>query len=96
MAASSARVRTTHGAKYVQQLCKHWSHKLDVELSESAGIVRFPAATATMMDEPETLTVEILAVDEATLLRMQDVVASHLDRFGFREGPLNFDWQRRN
>ncbi|MGP2407982.1 DUF2218 domain-containing protein, partial [Listeria monocytogenes] len=25
--------------------------------------------------------------------RMREVVASHLDRFAFREAPLTFDWR---
>ncbi len=29
---------------------------------------------------------------EETLQRTKGVVASHLDRFAFREAPLAFDW----
>lgn len=92
MATVTARVSTANGAKYLQQLCKHWSHKLDVEFSDSKGTVRFPAAVATMEAAPETLLVAIEAVDGETLERMKGVVASHLDRFAFREAPLRFDW----
>jgi hypothetical protein len=31
MPVSRAHVSTLSGAKYMIQLCKHWSHKLDVE-----------------------------------------------------------------
>ena len=37
----SASVATANGSKYMQQLCKHWSHKLEVDLSEQKGVVRF-------------------------------------------------------
>ena len=37
----SASVPTANGSKYMQQLCKHWSHKLEVDLSEQKGVVRF-------------------------------------------------------
>jgi hypothetical protein len=94
MALETARVPTANGAKYVQQLCKHWSHKLDVQLSENAGIVRFPAAVATMAAAAETLTVQVEAEDDETLQRMKGVVASHLDRFAFREAPLPFEWSK--
>ena len=43
----SANVPTANGSKYMQQLCKHWSHKLEVELSEQRGVVKFPTAVAT-------------------------------------------------
>ncbi|NBJ09797.1 DUF2218 domain-containing protein [Microvirga arsenatis] len=93
MAHETARVPTTSGARYLQQLCKHWSHTLDVELSETEGIVRFPAAVATMTADPEALTVTVEAEDDGTLQRMKGVVGSHLDRFAFREAPLPFEWK---
>ncbi|MBL0402765.1 DUF2218 domain-containing protein [Microvirga aerilata] len=94
MAVEKARVPTTNGAKYLQQLCKHWSHKLDVKLRESEGVVRFPNAIATMAASADTLTVTVEAEDDETLQRMKGVVASHLDRFAFREAPLPFVWQK--
>jgi hypothetical protein len=88
-----ATVPTAHGAKYVKQLCSHWAHKLEVEQSDGFGLVRFPAAAATMRAAEKALTVTIGAEDEPTLERMKSVLATHLDRFAFREAPLPFDWQ---
>ena len=94
MARETARVPTANGARYLQQLCKHWSHKLDVTLSENEGTVRFPAAVATMTADPEALTVRVEAEDEEALQRIKGVVASHLDRFAFKEAPLPFAWPK--
>jgi hypothetical protein len=94
MALETARVPTTNGARYLQQLCKHWSHKLDVQLSENEGIVRFPNAVATMRADSDALTVTVEADEDETLQRMKNVVASHLDRFAFREAPLPFEWSK--
>jgi uncharacterized protein len=94
MALETARVPTANGTRYLQQLCKHWSHKLDVQLSENEGIVRFPAAIATMKADSDALTVSVQADDNETLQRMKGVVASHLDRFAFREAPLPFEWRK--
>ncbi|WP_262297543.1 DUF2218 domain-containing protein [Microvirga sesbaniae] len=94
MAQETARVPTANGARYLQQLCKHWSHKLDVQLSGNEGTVRFPAAVATMTADPEGLTVSVEAQDDETLQRMKGVVASHLDRFAFKEAPLPFAWAK--
>ncbi|HZH51096.1 MAG TPA: DUF2218 domain-containing protein [Microvirga sp.] len=94
MALETARVPTANGARYLQQLCKHWSHKLDVRLSENEGVVRFPDAAATMKADADALTVSVEAEDDETLQRMKGVVASHLDRFAFCEAPLVFSWSR--
>ena len=90
---ATAYVPTAHGGKYVQQLCKHWAHKLDVEWTPDRGIVRFERAIAIMTTGAEELDIRIEAEDSETLERMKSVVASHLDRFAFREAPLAFDWR---
>jgi hypothetical protein len=52
-----ANVPTGNGSRYLQQLCKHWSHKLQVEFSEEEGTVRFETATARMGADPAYLRV---------------------------------------
>ncbi|MBC2774464.1 DUF2218 domain-containing protein [Rhizobium sp. AQ_MP] len=95
MATSTTTVPTENGWKYLQQLCKHWAHKLDVELDEQnhKAVVKFPEATASMQSDSSSLTVRIDTKDAAELETYQGVVASHLDRFAFREAPLPFDWK---
>lgn len=92
MATATAHVPTENAAKYLQQLCKHWSHKLDVELHDSAGTVCFSQAVADMEAKADGLTVRIDAESDEVLERMKGVVSSHLDRFAFREAPLTFNW----
>jgi hypothetical protein len=87
-----ARVPTTNGAKYVQQLCKHWSHKLPVELEGDTGVVTFVGAVATMKAGPDAIEVSVRGEDREQVDRLKDVVAQHLDRFAFREAPLTYDW----
>jgi hypothetical protein len=40
----------------------------------------------------DALTVTVEADDAATVERYKGVVATHLDRFAFREAPLGFRW----
>jgi uncharacterized protein len=94
MTSASARVPTAHGTKYLQQLCKHWAHKLDVRLSGDSGVVRFADGVATMSADADALVVTVEAGAEETVERLKDVVARHLDRFAFREAPLPFVWTR--
>lgn len=94
MPSTVATVPTSHASRYLQQLCKHWAHKLEVSFSPEHGEVKLPeGALATMDAGADGLAVRIEAPDEATLERMKGVVARHLDRFAFREAPLSFDWR---
>ena len=92
MSTASSSVPTANGAKYLQQLCKHWRHKFEVELSDHSGIVRFSDGTATMKADANALVITIEADDEQTVERLKGVVARHLNRFAFREAPMPFAW----
>jgi uncharacterized protein len=67
MTMAKAHVPTTNAAKYLQQLCKHWSHRLRVELQEGVGTVHFPDAVATMTARSSDLVVSVEADDEQML-----------------------------
>lgn len=88
----AAKVATPNGGKYVRQLCKHWSHKLEVELDGDAGKVTFPSAVTTMSADGEGIVIEITGENRDDVERLTDVVARHIDRFAFREAPLTYDW----
>lgn len=92
MSTVTGRASTANGAKYIVQLCKHWAHKFQVETTETQGVVHFPAALVTMDAQADALQVRIEADDAETAERLKGVVASHLDRFAFREAPLPFTW----
>jgi hypothetical protein len=93
MISATASVPTTHGSRYLQQLCKHWAHKMPVEFNADAGSVKFPnGSIATMVAKDATLDVTVDVPEGEDLARMQEVVAKHLDRFAFREAPLTFEW----
>lgn len=102
-ATSTASVPTESGSKYLQQLCKHWSHNLAVDYTAEEGRVTFPASgrsgdwagegVLTMTATPATLECRIDASEPGQLEALKPVVQSHLDRFAFREAPLAFDWR---
>ena len=98
-----AVVATSNASRYLQQLAKHWSHNLSVEFTPSAGTIRFPKdargqsfpadATVTLRARESGLEVVIDASAREQLAGLKGAVASHLDRFAFREAPLQFDWR---
>lgn len=93
MSRSSADVPTANGSRYLQQLCKHWSHKMPVEFDAEKGHIAFPGgAIAELVARTDALVVMLDVPEGEDVARMQRVVAEHLDRFAFREAPLAFDW----
>ncbi|WP_119681618.1 DUF2218 domain-containing protein [Indioceanicola profundi] len=100
---STARVPTANGSRYLQQLCKHWSHNLTVEFTPDAGTVVFPRdargadwpgdAILTLQAHEDVLECRLEASADGQLAALKDAVARHLDRFAFREAPLQFNWQ---
>jgi hypothetical protein len=93
--ASIAQVPTAQGSRYLQQLCKHWSHKFAVEFTPEHGIIPFDATRNCTLDaSPDSLSLRIEAADDATLERTQGVVIDHLKRFAFREDLGAVTWTR--
>ena len=99
---ASALVPTASASKYLQQLCKHWEHNLQVEFTPENGTVIFPrdARGADFPGDAVTfnvaeagLDVRIDASSDAQLEALKGAVARHLDRFAFREAPLSFEWR---
>lgn len=97
-----AVVPTKHASRYLQQLAKHWSHNLSVEFTPTDGTILFPKdvrgqsfpadAIVTLRARESSLEVLIDASAPEQLHGLKGAVASHLDRFAFREAPLQFDW----
>jgi hypothetical protein len=89
----TARVPTSNAGKYVMSLCRHWAHRMEVNVRDRQGVVHFENAVATLTPTEGQLVVTILANDGPTIERLQGAVSTHLDRFAFREAPLKFDWR---
>jgi uncharacterized protein len=100
--ASAALVPTVHASKYMQQLCKHWSHNMRVEFDAERGTIVFPK-DARGADWPADGLVTMTVIEGGLHCRidasvpgkrdgLKGALARHLDRFAFREAPLTFDW----
>ncbi len=48
---------------------------------------------ATLDAGPQSLNVQITASSPDQLVGLKQVMERHLDRFAFREAPLQFDWK---
>lgn len=83
---------TAHGAKYVQQLCKHFAHEIETECSQTGGRLHFDMGTAVLTADGATLTVRFELENDDAFEAAQHVIDSHLERFAFREGFKHMDW----
>jgi uncharacterized protein len=100
---ASALVPTSSASRYLQQLCKHWQHNLEVEFTPEKGRVVFPRqhrgadwpgdGVFPMEARPDGLHCRIAATSPGQLTGLKGAVERHLDRFAFREAPLSFDWK---
>ncbi|APX66306.1 DUF2218 domain-containing protein [Sphingomonas sp. gentR] len=94
MSLSVVRVPTPSASRYLQQLAKHWSHKMEVSFTAEEGTILFPnGSKLEMRADSETLDIALTVPEDGDVTQMRQVVASHLDRFAFREAPLTFDWR---
>lgn len=88
----TVRVPTDKSARYMTQLAKHWSHKFEVQLTETTATVPLPFGLLTMQAEPDAIVGRFEPTPEADLKRLKEVFENHLNRFAFREGELVYEW----
>lgn len=89
---TTCNVPTAHASRYLQQLCKHWTHKFEVSFDATHGTIAMAEDRIITLDATaDHLQVRLNAPDEVTA-HLQQVIDKHIARFAFRE-ELVFDWQ---
>lgn len=91
MTAFSTTIRTDHAQKYLQQLCKHFAHKVSVEYSPEEGRVAFPPGRCLMNADTEMLSFYCLAKEDRAIPLIQSIIDRHLVKFAWRE-ELEYKW----
>ncbi|PKR55218.1 DUF2218 domain-containing protein [Thalassospira marina] len=85
-------VKTAHAAKYLQQLCKHFAHKVEVSYSTTGADVAFPMGPCKMRATDDELQFHASALKTEGIERIKGIIINHLDRFAWRE-TIAYDWQ---
>lgn len=85
-------VATANASRYLQQLCKHFAHKVEARFDATRGEVDFPFGDCRLWADAERLKIECVSETEETLARTKFVVHDHLERFSWREKP-EIVWQ---
>ena len=81
--------------RYIQQLVKHWNHKMATTYNEGDGMGAFPFSdleSAVMIARPGGIAITLTTAEQDRNEHMRGVIERHLDRFAFREAPLEYEW----
>ena len=89
---ATGRFPTAKACAYLQQLSKHFAHKLPVEFDESNSRITLPAGICTLTATDQELRIDVSAETAEQRDRAKGLIDSHLERFAFREGFKSMDW----
>ena len=89
---SSTTIKTQKASGYLQQLCKHFSHKIEVKFDAQSGWIEFAFGRAELIADENVLTLVANSQNPENLDKLKKVLASHLERFAFRE-RLKIKWE---
>ena len=92
MVRSETAIGTEQASRYLQQLCKHFAHKIPATFDEHAGHVSFKVGECRLKAEDATLHILLEAPNAEDMEQLKDVAIRHLVRFAFRE-ELTANWQ---
>ena len=83
---------TPNGSRYLQQLCKHFGHKVQANCTESSGFAALGFGDTTFAASDRLLTVSIALKDGESPQDAQRMIDAHLARFAFREDFETMSW----
>ncbi|KEJ88494.1 DUF2218 domain-containing protein [Sulfitobacter donghicola] len=93
MPTTTGYLKTEYGSKYLQQLCKHFGHKIDVSYDAEKGWAAFSMGTAQMSADENGLMVTCEVADAKGVEMIHGVIDSHLEKFAFREEIKVMTWE---
>ena len=93
MLSSAVQIQTSDPSRLIRRLCKHWSHKFEVDFDDRHGHIALGETQCSLAAGEHSLTATLQTMDEEQLTRMEAVVADHLQRMSADE-TFKFVWQR--
>jgi len=93
MAESTVQIETADPSRLIRRLCKHWSHKFEVNYDDQQGQIALGDTQCTLTAGEGSLTAHLQTENEAKLEQMETVVADHLQRMAGDE-TFTFVWKR--
>jgi hypothetical protein len=87
MPVSETTIQTATASRYLQQLCKHFAHKIAVEYDSRSGRADFGFGVCLMTASDNALALHCEAETAEALGRVEYILNDHLRRFAWREKP---------
>ncbi|MCV6574909.1 MAG: DUF2218 domain-containing protein [Cohaesibacter sp.] len=87
-----ALVTSDKASRYLQQMCKHFAHKVPSTFDETQGRVEFPFGLCVMSAKDDVLEIVMQTESEEALLQARGVLDSHFERFAWKE-ELSLRWE---
>lgn len=90
---ATARYSSPNASKYVQQLAKHFAHKIEVQLDADSADFTLQAGHVRLEATNGALIARVEADDAKLLIDLRYVIDKHLVIFAFREGFAGLEWK---
>ncbi len=89
---TTGSVQTGQASKYLQPLCKHFAHKVEVDFTPHEALVSFPMGPCIILADDVTLRFQGQSEKAEGIEAMKGVIVSHLDKFAWRE-QIEYVWE---
>ena len=86
-----AAIGTSNASKYLQQLCKHFAHKVEVQFDTHLGRAELPPGRCMMSVAEGTLIFYCQSSKTEGLAVSKRIIDDHLIRFAWRE-EIEIEW----
>lgn len=90
---STARYSTPNASKYVQQLAKHFAHKIEVRSDADSAAFEMEAGSVRLRAEDGAFVARVEAEDAKGVINLRYVIDKHLVIFAFRDGFTGLEWR---
>ena len=87
-----ATIETENASKYLQQMCKHFAHKVSVEFTSERARIDLPPGLCVGVANDAELSFFCRSVESKSIKVMQSILGQHLVKFAWRE-ELDIFWQ---
>lgn len=90
---STAVVPTSKPVAYLRQLCAQFRREVETDVDDRSGQISFPFGRCELVACVDRLNVRVSAKARDDLARLEQTIASQLERLGLRDG-LAVAWTR--